>query len=90
MLTKTEKEVIRQCARKYHVSRILLFGSSLAEKTAGDLDLAVKGIKPEHFFDLYGDLFRQLSKMVDLVDLDSADAYFVKRILEKGKVLYES
>lgn len=90
MLTKKEKEIIIQCAKKYNVSAILLFGSLVKKKRAGDIDLAVKGIEPSLFFKFYTELFRNLSKPVDLVDLDEQDTYFVKRILEGGKIIYES
>lgn len=90
MLTNTEKEIIKQCARKYHVTRILLFGSSLRERAANDIDLAVKGINPGLFFEFYADLFKLLPRKVDLVDLDSADKYLARRIIEGGRVIYES
>jgi predicted nucleotidyltransferase len=90
MLTKKEKDIIIHCAKKYNVLSIFLFGSSMERKTrANDIDLAVKGIKPELFFSFYAELFKQLPKPVDLVDLDEADSYFARRILEGGKVIYE-
>ncbi|MFH0762436.1 MAG: hypothetical protein V1925_00920 [Candidatus Omnitrophota bacterium] len=88
MLTKKEQDVIRQCAKKYNVSSVLLFGSSLIKGNGNDIDIAVKGIKPQLFFSFYAELFKYLPKSVDLVDLDDADAYFVKRILEGGKLIY--
>ena len=90
MLTKREKEIIIQCAKRYNVISVFLFGSSVGRKKANDIDLAVKGIKPELFFSFYGELFKQLPKPVDLVDLDEADNYFVKRVLEGGEVIYEA
>ena len=88
MLTKKEKEVINKSAKKYNVSTIILFGSSLKQNSAKDIDLAVKGISPQLFFDFYGELFKGLSKTVDIIDIDEVDIYFAKRILEEGKIIY--
>jgi predicted nucleotidyltransferase len=88
MLTKEEKEVIEKSAKKYKVSTIILFGSSLNQHGSKDIDLAVKGIAPSLFFDFYGELFKNLSKTVDLVDMEEVDDYFAKRILEGGKIIY--
>jgi len=90
MVTKKEENIIKRCAKKYHVLSVLLFGSSLEKKNANDIDLAVKGIRAESFFDFYAELFRNLSKPVDLVDLDDADSYFAARVLEGGRVIYEA
>jgi len=90
MITKKEQEIIRECAMKYKVSSVLLFGSSVNQKDANDIDLAVSGVKAGLFFKFYGELYRYLSKPVDLVDLDDAEGYFKKCILEEGKVIYEA
>ena len=90
MVTKKEEDIIKRCAKKYQVLSVLLFGSSLEKKNANDIDLAVKGIKASSFFDFYAELFRSLSKPVDLVDLNDADSYFAARVLEGGKVIYEA
>lgn len=90
MLNKKEREIIIQCAKKYKVSSVLLFGSSIEKETkANDIDLGVKGIKPGLFFKFYGELFRFLPRPVDIIDLDEMDNYFTKRILEGGKIIYE-
>ncbi len=90
MITKKEENIIKRCARKYNVLSVLLFGSSLDKRNINDIDLAVKGIKAESFFDFYADLFKYLPKPVDLVDLDEADSYFAARVLEGGRVIYEA
>lgn len=90
MITKKEKDVNLQCAKKYNVSSVILFGSSVKERNGRDIDLAVKGIRPNLFFKFYGELFKNLPKPVDLIDLDEADSYFTKRILGEGKIIYEA
>lgn len=90
MITKRDKNIILMCAKKFNASSVILFGSSVRKKDGNDIDLAVKGIKPELFFQFYGELFKYLPKPVDLVDLDKANAYFANRILEEGEVIYEA
>lgn len=90
MLTGKEQSIIKECAKKYHVSSVFLFGSSLERGKINDIDLAVKGINPRLFFNFYAELFKYLSKPVDLVDLDEVDNYFSRRILEGGKIIYEA
>ncbi len=53
-------------------SEVYLFGS-LGTGTArdgSDIDIAVRGIRPEEFFKVYGELLTRLRHEVDLVDLD--------------------
>jgi predicted nucleotidyltransferase len=70
MVSDSDKTVIIDCAQKYNVAAVYLFGSSLNPNAqARDIDLAVKGINPALFFKFYGELLRKLSKPVDLVDL---------------------
>jgi len=66
-------------------SEIYLFGSvgSGIPRQASDIDIAVRGIKPEQFFAIYGELMMQLQHEVDLVDLD-VQAEFGRCLLETG------
>lgn len=88
MITEHDKSIIIRCAKKYNVLSIYLFGSSLDDNIeANDIDLAVKGIRPELFFKFYGELFRNLSKDVDLVDI-SKKSLFNDIVEEKGVLIY--
>ena len=88
MISESDKVIITQCARKYKVSSIYLFGSSLEwNSEPNDIDLAVKGIRPNVFFKFYGELLRSISKPVDLVDL-SRKSLFNRIIEEKGVKIY--
>ena len=88
MITEEEKEIILRCAKKYKVSSIFLFGSSLEEGTeANDIDLGVKGIDPLLFFKFYAELFKYLPKPVDLVDL-SKKSLFNDLVEETGVKIY--
>ena len=85
MITDKDKKIILSCARKYGVSSVILFGSSLREEQeAGDIDIAVKGIEPNLFFKFYTELFRNLSKPVDLIDLSIRSSF--NQLIEKTGV----
>ena len=88
MITEEDKEIILQCAKEYDVSCIILFGSSIKkDHDENDIDIAVKGIKPELFFKFYTYLYKHLSKPVDLVDL-SRISLFNNLIEETGIKIY--
>lgn len=51
MITEKDKRTIQDIARKYQVSQVLLFGSSLSEEIEGrDIDIAIEGIADKDFF----------------------------------------
>jgi predicted nucleotidyltransferase len=43
-----------------------------------DIDLAVRGLPPEMFFYVYGQLSMQISRSIDLVDLDDGSRFSQK------------
>lgn len=84
MITEQDKLTIQKIARKYQVSRVLLFGSSLSEKVESrDIDIAIEGIADRDFFAFYGELICGLSKPVDVIDL-SKKSKFVEMVLREG------
>ncbi|HJX31782.1 MAG TPA: nucleotidyltransferase domain-containing protein [Thermodesulfobacteriota bacterium] len=88
MITEKEKEIILQCAEKYKVSSVVLFGSSIGkDREAHDIDIGVKGIEPRMFFKFYAELFKHLPKPVDLVDL-SKKSLFNDLVEETGVKIY--
>ncbi len=88
MITETDKKIIQQYAKKYNVSSIILFGSSLEKnKKANDIDLGVKGIEPRLFFKFYAELFKHLTKPVHLIDL-SKKSLFNDLVEETGQKIY--
>ena len=88
MISEKDKQRVFEISKKYHVQRVLLFGSSLRDdQTAADIDLAIEGIRPEDFFGYYGELMLALSKPVDLIDLEG-DSQFKRLIRREGTVLY--
>jgi predicted nucleotidyltransferase len=67
---------------------IYLFGSIVSGPVTpeSDIDLAVKGIPPASFFEIYGKLIGHLDHPVDLVDLESGDRF--SHLLETGGHLH--
>ena len=86
MIAEADKKIIREISRRYHVTRVLLFGSSLALESR-DIDIAVEGIPPKDFYSFYGDLMLALSKPVDVIDL-SGTSKFIKMVQQEGVPLY--
>lgn len=88
MITDNDKNTIIRFAKKYKVSHVILFGSSAEkDKESNDIDIGVKGIEPRFFFKFYADLFKNLSKSVDLVDL-SKKSLFNDLIEKDGVKIY--
>lgn len=59
------------------LEEVYLFGS-LAKNEAtedSDIDIAVRGIKPEDFFKIYGELLMLLSHPIDFIDLDLQSSF---------------
>lgn len=84
MISENDRETIIGCARKFKVGSVFLFGSSLDKSAqARDIDIGIKGINPRDFFKFYGELIKNLSKPVDVVDL-SGESPFNKLVEEKG------
>jgi predicted nucleotidyltransferase len=87
MISENDKNIIVMYAKKYNLEKVILFGSSKEKFDARDIDIGVRGISPKLFFDFYWELYRDLSKPVDVIDL-SNDCLFNKLIEKDGLVLY--
>ncbi len=87
MISEEDKKIILLYARKYNLEKVILFGSSKEREDARDIDIGVRGIAPKLFFDFFWELYRDLSKPVDVIDI-SIDCLFNKLIEEDGLVLY--
>jgi uncharacterized protein len=88
MIDEKDKKTIEKIARKYRVSRLLLFGSSIQDTPEShDIDIAVEGIDDKDFYAFYGELIYSLSKPVDVVDL-SRKSKFIELVLKEGVPIY--
>jgi len=66
-----DKAIIAALAPRYGAAAVWLFGSSADRRRRGrDLDLAVEGAAPAHFFQFVGDLMVSLSQPVDVIALE--------------------
>jgi hypothetical protein len=90
MIPKDELERAIEIAKKYRIGKLYLVGSSLydAEK-ARDYDFAVADVPDGAFFMFYGELFRTMSKNVDLIDLSGDATKFKSLVLQEGKLIYD-
>ncbi|MFV1951431.1 MAG: nucleotidyltransferase family protein, partial [Nitrospinota bacterium] len=89
-ILKSELERIVEISIEFGAEKVLLFGSSLEDiESAQDIDIAVSGIKPREFFEYYGKVSMEVDDEVDIIDLDDVREHLYKRILSKGKIIYE-
>ncbi len=88
MISENDRSIILKYAKKYKPGRVILFGSSKERTDANDIDLGVKGISPELFFDFCWEVYRDVSKPIDVIDLDK-DCLFNRIVERDGEVLYE-
>lgn len=76
-------------SKEFEAEKVLLFGSCLEDvESAQDIDIAVKGVKPEKFFEMYGRILGVVDSEIDLIPLEDTREHFAKRILEKGRMIY--
>lgn len=87
MITDAEKKIIEDCARKYAVKRVILFGSAVERDDARDIDLGVEGIEARLLFKFIGELIRRLPRPVDVVDM-STPTLFGQLVSREGIPLH--
>jgi len=87
VISENDMSIILKCAKKYKLTKVILFGSSKEKTEVRDIDVGVQGVAPELFFDFCWELYRNLSKPVDVIDL-SKDCLFNRLIEKDGLVLY--
>ena len=91
MIPKEEIDKAVEIAKKYGVGELYLIGSSLHKKPEEihDYDFAARDVPVGSFFKFYGELFRVMSKNVDLIDLSGEMTKFKNIILREGKLIYD-
>lgn len=76
-------------SKEFDVEKVLLFGSCLEDvESAQDIDIAIEGVKPEKFFEMYGKILGAVDTEIDLIPLEDTRKHFYKRILEEGRLIY--
>jgi len=87
MISEKDRATILKYAKKYNLSTVILFGSSVKRESANDIDIGIKGIEPGHFFEFYGELLLSLPKRIDIIDLSKENS-FNKLVEKEGIKLY--
>ena len=76
-------------SKEFGAEKVFLFGSCLEKvESARDIDIAVKVVKPEKFFEMYGKILGAVASEIDLIPLEDIREHFANRILEKGRLIY--
>jgi len=55
MITDIEKQILVDSAKKYNIGSLFIFGSSILSDDYHDIDIAIKNIQPDDFFNFYGE-----------------------------------
>ena len=76
---------------KYSIRKVFLFGSILEKKCTvnSDIDILVMPLKDENYWKLRFDLETAIGCPVDLYS-QTDEAQFVKKIMDRGEVVYET
>jgi predicted nucleotidyltransferase len=89
VISEEDKDIIIKYAKKYKVSYIILFGSSTRnDRESNDIDIGVNGIEPRQFFKFYAELFKNLSKPLDIAinNLKTAMSKTEKTVIELAAI----
>lgn len=93
--SSNQKSRIQSLTKKYEVKLVLIFGSHATKKThqMSDIDIGVLLKENQISFGKYSDLIHEFEKIfpkkkTDLVILNHADPFFLKKIMESAKLIY--
>jgi len=73
----TDVKIAAEILKSAGCSECYIFGSiyeGMANEES-DIDLAIRGLPPEDFFYVYGQLSMQIKRAIDLVDLDDGTRF---------------
>ncbi|MDI6782277.1 MAG: nucleotidyltransferase domain-containing protein [bacterium] len=89
MMDEKDKHSIIEIAVKYGIKKVYLFGSALYTDYAkvNDIDIGIVGIKSGSYFNFVTDVSDQVSKNIDVIDMEFNPkfAYFIEK---EGTVIY--
>ena len=57
MISETDRATILKYAKRYNVSEVYLFGSSIEREDAANIDIGIRGILPELFLTFMGNYY---------------------------------
>jgi len=77
-------EILREAGAK----EVYLFGSAARgeERPDSDIDLAVRGLPPEAFYEAVGKVAMRISRGFDIIDMDDRNP-FTEYLERKGKLV---
>jgi predicted nucleotidyltransferase len=83
-------QMVDTLVKDFGATQIILFGSLAWGRFAANsnIDLAVEGISPEHFFTALAAVSRLTDRWVELKPLEALEPHFHQRVLATGEVLY--
>ncbi len=87
------RQVAQMLVREFGANRVYLFGSLAQEgrfHERSDVDLAVEGIAPEHFYKAWAATGAYSGVPIEMVDLDEVGEPMVKLILKYGELLCDA
>ena len=73
--------------KSFGADSIYLFGSVVdgTDRADSDIDMAVSGLDPRHFFQAMGQMLLILPRSLDLIDLDE-DTPFTNHLKQEGQL----
>ena len=82
------KEILKELSPEYGFSKAYIFGSIVEEwgrfRRESDVDIAVFGLKNQHFFRMMAEISRRLERNVDLCQIEAMDEGLRKMVEERG------
>ena len=88
---ETAEKISETLARRYNVTRVILFGSVLdpdSFHSRSDIDIAVEGLKKTRYFEALGELMMKYDRNIDLKPVEELTGLMLKKI-SLGRILYE-
>lgn len=84
--------VVELLVNEFKVKKIILFGSLVRGNfdRESDIDLAVEGIPPSHYFQALAKINSMSDRWIDLKPLEALEPHFLQRVLQTGECLYAS
>ncbi len=85
-------EKIKQILQRFGAKKIILYGSvARGEYTSeSDIDVCFEGLPDSNYFPALAECLMKIDRRVSILDFENVKGYLRRRILEEGKILYES
>ena len=90
---RVKSDFRRKCVdilKRYHIQQAVIFGSVVDRRASeqSDIDLLVQSLPSGEYWNLHFDLEQAMEIPIDLYTQDDNPG-FVRKILERGEVIYE-